>query len=191
MRRLLRLAQAASGIDVAPCEDGRVAPFRLGHDELQHELPWLLMQNGPVTKYWRREGFERDVAELQDRGFRVERFDAGAWADEDAMYCEMRDGLGLPSDTGMNFDALADSLEEMDVPVESGVVVALDNFTESRRTDAVLKALGAASRWWLLFGRLFIVVLRTDDPNYGGPDAIGAMPPQWNRREWFNADRQG
>lgn len=90
--------------------------------------PRLLKQNGPVTKYWRREGFEEDLAEMQARGFRVERFDVRAWADEDAMYCELRDGLGLPGHTGMNFDALADSLTDMDVPQDGGGVIALDNF---------------------------------------------------------------
>ena len=60
-----------------------MAPFRLGHDEYQHELPWRLMLNGPVTKYWRRDGFEEDIAEMQQRGFRVARFDCGSWSDED------------------------------------------------------------------------------------------------------------
>lgn len=31
-----------------------MAPFRYGEDEYEHTLPWLLMQNGPVTMYWRR-----------------------------------------------------------------------------------------------------------------------------------------
>jgi hypothetical protein len=84
-----------------------VALFRLGHDEYQHELPWLLMRNGPVTKYWRRDEFEEDIAEMASRGFRVAHFDADSWADEDEMYRELRERLGLPASMGMNFDALA------------------------------------------------------------------------------------
>lgn len=167
-----------------------MAPFRLGHDELQHELPWLLMQNGPVTKYWKRDGFEEDLAEMERYGFRVARFVVDAWRDEDAMYCELRDELGLPEHMGMNFDALADSLQDMDVPQDGGVVIAFDNFTESSRTDTLLKVLAAASRQWLLFGRLLAVVLRTDNPDYRGPESLGAMPSQWNRREWLDANRR-
>jgi len=128
-----------------------MTPFRLNHDELKHELPWLLMQNGPVTKYWRRDGFEADLAAMEALGFRVDRFDVGAWVDEDAMFCALRDGLGLPAHTGMNFDALADSLADMDVPDDGGAVIALDNFMESRRSDklpAVIDATdGRRVRW--------------------------------------------
>jgi hypothetical protein len=106
-----------------------MVPFRFGHDELQHELPWLLMQNGPVTKYRRSQGFEEDLAEMQDRGFVVKRFDVCQWTDEVAMYRELRDGLCLPVHTGMNFDGLADSLDDMEVWPDGGVVIALDNFT--------------------------------------------------------------
>ena len=166
-----------------------MAPFRLDHDELRHELPWLLMQNGPVTKYWRRDGFEEDIAEVQTRGFRVVRFDVSSWADEDAMYSELRDSLGLPDYMGMGFDSLADALTDLDVPEEGGVVVALDSFTETARTDTLLEVLARASRWWLLFGRVFAILLRTDDPGYLGPTSLGATQAQWNRREWLTAKR--
>jgi RNAse (barnase) inhibitor barstar len=62
----------------------------------------------------------------------VERFDVAGWADEDAIYTELRDKLGVADYFGMNFDALANSLEDMNVAQDGGVVIALDNFTESR-----------------------------------------------------------
>jgi Barstar (barnase inhibitor) len=165
-----------------------MAPFRLNHDELQHELPWRLMQNGPVTKYWRRDFFDEDVRELAGRGYSVALFDCSAWRAEEAMLTDLRDRLAVPNFTGRSFDALSDSLTDIHVPYESGLAVALDNFNDVPSSDVLLQVLGDASRWWLLFGRVFAVLLRTDDPAYGGP-VVGGTALNWNGREWLNSDR--
>jgi hypothetical protein len=108
-----------------------MAPFRPNRDEYEHDLPWRLMQNGPVTLYWRREYFAEDIGALRERGFVVPLFDCRAWPDEFALHEELRVGLGMPDYTGHSFDALNDSLSEIDVPEESGVMVALDNVTDA------------------------------------------------------------
>lgn len=117
-------------------------------------------------------------------------FDCRAWPDEFALHEELRVGLGMPDYTGHSFDALNDSLSEIDVPEESGVMVALDNVTDAPRADVLLDVLAGASRWWLLFGRIFGVLARTDDPNYA-PPRVGGMRPAWNGREWLDANRAG
>jgi hypothetical protein len=188
MRRMLRRQLDAQSVPAARML--RMAPFRTGHDELQHPLPWRLMQNGPVTKYWRPECFEQDLAALVALEFHVVRFDVASWGDELAMGDALRDGLALPSYTGRSFDALADSLTDVEVSDEGGVVVALDNFTETERFETLLRVLAEASRWWLLFGRLFIVLLRTDDPDYTGPTNLGATAANWNNHEWLAAKRK-
>ena len=165
-----------------------VAPFRIDRDELEHDLPWRLMQNSPVTLYWRREYFEADIRELRERGFVVPSFDCGDWTDEFALHEALRLGLGMPDYTGRNFDALNDSLSEIEVPEESGLMVALDNVTQAPRADVFLDVLANASRWWLLFGRIFGVLARTDDPDYQAP-IVGAMRPHWNGRERLDANR--
>ena len=165
-----------------------MAPFRRGHDELQHELPWRLMFNGPVTKYWRRAIFDEDLAELRARGFVLQRFDCSRWESEGAMFDELKAGLDLPAYTGSGLMALADSVSDIEIPDASGVVVALDNFNDVSWADALLDVLAGASRYWLLFGRILIVVLRTDDASYVGP-RVSCTVPQWNGREWLNARR--
>jgi RNAse (barnase) inhibitor barstar len=165
-----------------------VAPFRLNRDEYEHDLPWRLMQNGPVTLYRRREYFEEDIGALRERGFVVRSFDCREWTDEFALHEALRVGLGMPGYTGHNFDALSDSLSEIEVPEESGMMVALDNVTDAPRADVLLDVLASTSRWWLLFGRIFGVLARTDNPDYG-PPIVGAMRPDWNGREWLDANR--
>ena len=165
-----------------------MAPFRLNRDEYEHDLPWRLLQNGPVTLYWRKSYFNEDIGALRERGFVVRSFDCREWADEFALHEALRVGLQMPAYTGHNFDALADSLSEIEVPEESCVMVALDNVTDAPRVDVLLDVLAHASRGWLLFGRLFGVLARTDDADFE-PPVIGAMRPTWNGREWLNANR--
>ena len=169
-----------------------MASFRVGHDEYQHELPWQLMQNGPVTKYMERTGLDEDVAELQRLGFVVRRFSCAEWRSEGEMHTALKAGLELPSYTGKGLDALEDSLTDIDVPEAGGLAIVLDDFTdrESRNTK-LIHVLARTSRWWLLFGRIVVVLLRTDDPRYEGPVDLGATPAQWNGREWMTASRMG
>ena len=68
-------------------------------------------------------------------------------------------------------------------------MVALDNVTDAPRADVLLDVLAGASRWWLLFGRIFGVLARTDDPIYA-PPRVGGMRPAWNGR-MAHANRAG
>ena len=159
-----------------------VAPFdmdRLTNDEGEHDLPFRLMMNSPVTLYTRTELFESDVRDLEGRGYVVPYFDCCAWTTEEQMHDALRIGLGMPDYTGRNFDALNDSLTEVAVPEVTGLMVALDNISDAPRADVLLDVLAGASRWWLLFGRVFGVLARTDDAGYS-PPRIGSMEP--NRR---------
>lgn len=118
-----------------------MAPFRLRGDELQHELPWLLMQDGPVTMYQRPGLLDQDVAELGRRGFDVRRFDCSRWPDAAVMHTELRQGLGLPEYTGASFDALRDSLTEMEVPDQGGMAIVLQTFAGGERDEALIDVL--------------------------------------------------
>ena len=146
------------------------------------------MQNGPITLYRRAEHLEADERELRDRGFDVRSFDCRAWTSEDALHDALRAGLEMPDYTGHNFDALADSLSEIEVSDASGLFLTLDNFTDAPRHEVLLDVLADASRWWLLFGRIFGVLARTDDPQYS-PPPVGATRPHWNGREFLDESR--
>jgi RNAse (barnase) inhibitor barstar len=125
---------------------------------------------------------------MRAHGYRVTRFDCARWRSEEDLHAALKEGLELPAYTGSGFDALADSLTDIEVPEGSGVLVALDNFSDAHGGDVLLEVLASASWWWLLFGRVFCVVLRTDDPQYEGP-VVGGAPPRWNGREWLDAHR--
>lgn len=167
-----------------------MAPFDHNKDELLHGLPWQLMQNGPVTMYWQSEFFEADIASLERIDFAVPRFDCATWQDEQRLFADLKTELELPEYTGSNWDALDESLTEVNVPIGAGMVVALDNFDMCPQGDLLLQVLAGASRWWLLFGRIFAIALRTNDPAMTGPDGLGGTRPSWNRHEQLTSSRR-
>lgn len=152
------------------------------------------MQGGPVTKYWRREVLAEDLEALEAQGFTIRRLDCASWTNDDRMHKELREELALPRYYGDNLDALDDCLSDtdvIDVPEVGGLAFVLDNFSGSEeRNERLLQVLARTSRYWLLFGRLVAVLLRTDDVRYEGPPDLGATPARWNDQEWMNADRR-
>lgn len=106
----------------------------------------------------------------------------------------LREVLEFPDYYGANTAAPDDCLTDADVtdvPEAGGLAIVLDNFSGSEeRNEYLLGVLAGASRWWLLFGRIFVVLLRTDDAHYEGPPDLGATHAQWNGREWLNASRE-
>lgn len=157
---------------------------RLTDEHEHYTLPFMLMQNGYVTTYWRREVLDEDAAELRRLGFTVHEFDCAAWSDDASMHDELRVVLGLPDYTGQNFDALDDSLMDMDIPDDSGVAIVLDNFDDRRRRDKILlNVLARSARHWLLFGRLQPVLIRVVDRNYESPTDLGGTRAMWRRGE--------
>jgi hypothetical protein len=63
-------------------------------------------------------------------------------------------------------------------------------FSEIYRAEPVIEAFADAARYWLLFGRCFLVLAQTDDSGYWGPVDLGATRASWNPREWLDPDRR-
>jgi hypothetical protein len=105
------------------------------------------------------------------------------------MYDDLQAGFGLPPSV-VNLNAFRDVLKDIDVPDVGGVAVVLRAAGAAiDRAEPVIEALADASRYWLLFGRRFVVLAQTHDPRYQGPAHLGATPAEWNPREWLNAAR--
>ncbi len=116
--------------------------------------------------------------------YSVARFDCSSWASEAELCADFKAGLHMPDYTGLGFDAINDSLSEIDVPDDTGLMVALDNFSEAHRADVLLDVLANASRRWLLFGRIFGVLIRTDDERYHGPLLAARLPTGTTASGW-------
>jgi hypothetical protein len=168
-----------------------MAPFRLGYHNLgPSTLDWWLMLNGPVSLYWRPEYLAEDSEELRRLGYEVRVLDCSRWTSWDAANDDLESEFGFHESWGRNLNALRDVLTDLDVRDDGGLVVVLRAIDgELDRVEPVIEALADTSRYWLLFGRRFLVLAQTSDPRYRGPSDLGATPAQWNKREWRNDAR--
>lgn len=166
--------------------------FSLDGSDFQR-VDWRLLQNGPVSLYFRHDALDSDVAWLRDHGYRVEVLECRAWANEHAMHEAFAAKLAFPDHYGMNLDAMNDAISDVDVPAESGLVIVLDRFDDfasHHRTvaQAVLDLLADNARRFLLFGRRLLVLVQSDDPRISFAP-VGATAVSWNPKEWLDRDR--
>jgi RNAse (barnase) inhibitor barstar len=156
-------------------------------------IDWLLMQNGPVSLYWREAYLDEDLRWLKEHGYRVDSFDASAWNSEVQMHRDFARTLAFPEYYGLNLDALNDCLSDLEIADESGRVVVLRHFdTFANRISnvawTVLDILANRSRTFMLYGLRFVVVVQSDDATIN-LSPVGASTVNWNHREWLNRDR--
>lgn len=167
-----------------------MAPFTLGyHDRGPSTLDWWLMLNGPVSLYLRPEYIEEDAEELRKLGYLVRDFDCTRWTSWGSLYDDLQAAFELPK-WGRNLNAFRDVLKDIDIPDDGGMAVVLRAIDdELERVEPIIEALADLSRYWLLFGRRFLILAQTSDPWFSGPSDLGARPAYWNPREWRNDAR--
>jgi RNAse (barnase) inhibitor barstar len=158
-----------------------------------------LVQNGFVTKFRSRRVLDDAIWTFQAAGYRIVRLDAGLWTDENAMHKSISTALHFPAYYGRNLNALADCLgdvAEIDygwAETETGLLVVMDNFDHFNSAlpevaVAVLEILSQAALRGALLGNRILCLLRSDDP-WLDLGHIGGYSPEWNPREWRDADR--
>lgn len=169
-----------------------MASFRDDGQNYQR-VDYRLLQNGAVTLYCRRAYLEEDMAWLVAHGYRIHRWDTSKWHSEAGMHSAIASELTFPDYYGNNLDALYDCLSDLDIPPDAGLALVLDRFDSFARqghevAQAILDIAQDASRRYLLFGHRFLVLVQSDDPHIDfGP--LGAVPANWNHREWSKESR--
>jgi hypothetical protein len=164
-------------------------------------LDWVILRDGGVSLYWRREYLDEDVNWLRQRDYQIFQFSCESWA-SGGMHADLQRTLRFPSFYGHNLDALHDCLEgDFVVPERGGAVVGFNRFDAfmkgkgasvslSGRTEAeiLLDVFARASRYFLLMGRRFVTLVQSDDPRVHF-DRLGDVSAVWNGREWLDKDR--
>lgn len=156
-------------------------------------LDWRLLQNSPVTLYFRREVLEGDLSWFRSEGYRVCSLRTGSCASLDALLVALGGLLSFPDYFGRNLNAFHDCLGDVDVPDAGGLVLVLDEFAPfaasfRHKAQAVLDICAVQSRRFLMAGRRFLVLVQSDDPMLE-LEPVGSSPVLWNPREWLNASR--
>ena len=152
-----------------------------------------LLQSSAVTLYHKHNVLAQDVACLQQFGYRVYALDAAPWKSAADFHGEAKRVLEFPEYYSSNLASWIDCLGELNVPDEGGVVIQFRHFDAFAKVDpqfahTLLDSIESASRRFLLGGYRLLALVQSDDPRIRF-ERIGAVPVNWNPREWLDADR--
>jgi RNAse (barnase) inhibitor barstar len=170
----------------------RAAPPPAERPSIQR-LDLQLLQSSAVTLYHKNSLLAHDVSCLQQFGYRVYTFDAVLWKGAADFHADAKREFGFPPHYAANLASWIDCLGELDVPHEGGVVMQFRHFDAFARSDPefahiLLDSIESTSRRFLLLGQRLLALVQSDDPRIRF-ERIGAVPVNWNPREWLDADR--
>jgi len=177
-------------------------------DEVNHEQrDWIILRDGGVCLYWRKEILADDVGWLKSNGYRIIFFEAAEWEaasdwdSEHKMHEALKAQLSFPEYYGRNLNALDECvLDDLVVPDSGGLALVLNHYdrffkpdqnptsNESSTAEVVLSIFANAVRYHMLFSRRLLILVESDDPKiqFGG---LGGTAARWNHREWLNKNR--
>ena len=172
--------------------DLSMASFR-NDEQTYQRVDYRLLQNGAVTLYCRRAYLEEDMAWLAAHGYRIHRWDTSQWHSEAEMHSAIATEFAFPDYYGKTLEGLYDCLCDLDIPPDAGLALVFDRFDSFARqchsvAQAMLDITQGVSRHYLLFGHRFLVLVQSDDPQLAF-EPLGAVPANWNHREWSKKSR--
>lgn len=156
-------------------------------------LDLRLLQSSAVTLYHKPNILAQDIACLQQFGYRVYTLDAALWKSASDFHADAKRQFAFPDYYSGNLASWIDCLGEIDVPPDGGVVIQFRHFDAFARAEpqfahTLLDSIESTSRRFLLLGQRLLALLQSDDPRLRF-ERIGAVPVNWNPREWLDADR--
>jgi len=159
----------------------------------RERLDWMLFQNGGVVLYHKQQVLAEHSAALVREGYQLRELDAHGWKDARAFHEDVKRVFSFPSHYTNNLASLVDALAELEIPAGGAVAVQMrryDRFAkvESHLAWSILDAMETTSRRLLLTGRRLLTLVQSDDPRIKF-ERVGAMPVNWNPREWLESDR--
>jgi hypothetical protein len=159
----------------------------------RERLDWLLFQNGGVVLYHKQQIMTEHIAWLMREGYQLRELDAYGWKDARAFHEDVKRVFQFPSHYSSNLASLVDALAELEIPPGGAIAVQMRRYDRFAKAEphlawSVLDALETTSRRLLLTGRRLLTLVQSDDPRIKF-ERVGAMPVNWNPREWLETDR--
>ena len=159
----------------------------------RERLDWVLFQNGGVVLYHKQQVLAEHVAWLVREGYQLRELDAYTWNDARTFHEDVKRVFSFPSHYTNNLASLVDALTDLDIPAGGAVAVQIRRYDRFAKAEphlawSVLDALETTSRRLLLTGRRLLTLVQSDDPRIKF-ERVGAMPVNWNPREWLESDR--
>lgn len=167
--------------------------------EALERLDWQILRDGGVVLYHREDYLGEDIRWLSTEGYDIYQFQGQRWDSDDEMYSDLSRVLRFSEwwgrDWGRNLDALADCLTDLPISCTGAVLVfhrfdgyangSGSAFVANGRTKAwaLLDVLVRTSRFFLVSGKRFLILVQTDDREMK-LEPLAPVWPAWNRREW-------
>ena len=156
-------------------------------------LDWQLLERGAVALYYKPSVLSGDLGWFKQQGYAIHELSAATWSTSAEFHETVKRSLNFPSHYTNNLASWIDSVGEMSVPDESGMVLAFRQYDAFARAQpqlaqTILDSIETTSRRFLLTGRRFLALVQSDDPRVRF-ERVGALPVTWNPREWTDADR--
>lgn len=170
----------------------RTAPLRV-EPPSRDRLDFRLLESSAVTLYYKASVLSQDVASLQQFGYRLYSLDAATWKSTADFHAEAKRQFGFPDYYSGNLASWIDCLGELEIPAQAGAVIQVRHFDAFARAEpqfahTLLDSIESASRRFLLLGQRLLALIQSDDPRIRF-ERIGAVPVNWNPREWQDSDR--
>lgn len=175
-----------------------MAAFRASDE---NTFDYTVIRDGGVTIYLNLHYLEEDLQWLRERNYRIHKLDCADWISENAMHESMKSKLAFPDYYGMNFDALNDVINDINVPNDGGtalVLLSFDQYADGPATslsgsgidqaNILLNVLSRASHNFLLTGRRLLTMVQSNNLTMHY-ERLGCHSTQWNWREWLNKSR--
>ncbi len=171
--------------------EGKV-PMTEGIDYFS-QLDRHLLQNGPITLYFKRHTLEETSAWFGQKNYEVVTFDCREWKSPEDFFTDASQRLRFPDYFGRNLDAFNDCLSEIARPEKRGTVLVFlrfETFTARHPQFAwtVLDIIATNAYRFLLDSYQLMALVQSDDPKLSF-QPVGAHPVLWNPREWLNKSR--
>jgi hypothetical protein len=170
-----------------------MAAFRESELNYRERLDWALLQCGPIALFHKRDILAASVEWLREHSYVIAEADCGCCDSKAAVLNTIGQALGFLEGPNPNLDAFNDDFYNIEVPEDGGYALVLLRFERVAKklpgiAEQVLDILANASRDKLLFGRRFLCLVQSDNPELQfGP--VGGLKPWWNPQEWLDKDR--
>ena len=138
------------------------------HDRDYQNLDYRLLRQGTITLYLDAGILAEDISWLETNNYQVNSFDCLKWNDKSEMHEDFFVTLDFPEYYGKNLDALNDCIYGLEINDEGGRVLVFHRFDIfaakfPKIAWNVLDIIGGVSRFYLLNGKRFIVLVQSSD----------------------------
>ena len=159
------------------------------HESDMHTLDGQILRDGGISLYLSPALLEDDLKWLRSHAYEIRELDSGSWISQTSMHEALASALSFAAYYGNNFDVLHECMsQDLAVPRTGGFVLALRRFdrfaTAIDIARTLLNILAIASRYHMLSGRRFILLIQSDDPSMSFT-GLGGVNAEWNRKEWL------